>query len=165
MSLNPSFISALFIGLMASCAFTMDILSSPRSNRWMSLPRLIRWQVRISGVILMVRSIDLFTLSEMPAPTLGQVNWIALWSTLSLATTVVSLTLYAASCKLPARAWDRLNYALRQMRSHPGSVPVMMDANQVLDAHHATGQPAVAGDHPETVVRESERAQRMADRT
>lgn len=156
---------AIFVGLMALCAFILDIITSPHATGWMALPPLIRWQVRITATVFMIRSVDLFSLAKEPGPVIGQVNWLAFFSSFCMACTVVSLTFYAARNKLPGRAWERLNHVLKSMRLHPRSVPVMMDMDDVTNTLHAVGQPATGpSEGGQAVLVEVARAGRVAER-
>lgn len=152
---------AAFVGLMALCAFCLDIYTKREASRWFSLPSWIRWSIRITAAIFMVRSVNFITLSQIPTPTVGQANWLAFVASLSMTVTVVSLTVYGASIQLPAKAWDRIRTVMDRMKHH-GEVPVMVPPSDVLGALHAIGQPAVDGDAPRDVVHESARAGRMA---
>lgn len=164
MTINLDLLGALFMGLIATCAFTLDIMSGPRAARWMSLPLSIRWLVRITGGFFMLRSVNLFGLAQHPGPAAGQVNELALVCLASLALTVVALTLYALNHKMPAKAWDRISFLLVSMRRQPDSIPVLLTQEEVVNVHHALGQPAVVGAKPEQVVSEAARAGRMASR-
>lgn len=156
-------IAAILVGLMAVCAFSLDIVSSPQKSRWMSLPSLIRWQVRVTGGILMVRSVNLFSLAQKPGPLAGQVNLISLACWVCLAATVFSLTLYVLNHRLPAKAWDRISFVLKTMRQQPDTVPVMVKSADVITMHRATGQPAAAGTDPSAVPHELPRFLTMVE--
>jgi hypothetical protein len=160
-----TFLAAIAVGLMAVSAFTLDIMSSPKESRWMSLPKLIRWEIRLTATVLMIWSVNLVDLSNQPAPAVGQVNLVILAALACLAVTVVSLTVYAINMKLPARAWERVAYVVRTMRQRPNQVPVMMSTTEVLEAHHAAGQAAVAGDDPAAVPKEGSRYLRAIQRS
>lgn len=156
--MNLDMLAGLFVGLMALCAFTLDILSSPHRAAWMTLPKHIRWEVRVTGALLMIWSVNLFSLSGSAIFVIGHVNYEALAVLFSMAITVVSLTIYVASLKLPGRAWERLVWALTAMRRTPGAVPVMVQDHEVTELAHAMGQAAVGpNEGAQAVVREGRR--------
>ncbi len=47
--MNLTLLGGVLVGLMALCAFSLDIMTSPKAVRWMALPGLIRWQIRLTG--------------------------------------------------------------------------------------------------------------------
>lgn len=164
MTFKLDILLGIIVAIISVCAFSLEIGSSPKESRWLTLPPHIRLSVHITAWIFMIRAVDFFTLSKVEAPVVGHADWIALAATLSLAVTVLLLTVYAASIRLPALAWERVRHVAEFMRQHPDSAPVMMSSGDVMEAHHAAGQPASAGLDPRSVPRESARAQRMSER-
>lgn len=164
MNLNLDLIVGALTGLLAVCAFSLHILSSPTRGNWLTLPKHIRWGLGVTGFLMLIRSVNLFSVSAEAAAAPGHVNYETVAVSLALAYTAISFTIYAAAQRLPDRAWDRLAWVSRWMRHHNDAVPMILTADEVLKVHHALGQPAVAGDDPAGVVHEARRAQRMVSR-
>lgn len=157
-------IVAILTAVLAGCAFSVHIMSNPSRDNWMTFPRWVRWPLGVTGLLLLIRTVNLLTISG-DTTSAGHVNYEGLALTISMTCTVLALTLFAAMRKLHGKGWDRVRYVLNFLRDHPNAAPVMMDPHEVLEIHHAMGQPAAAGTRPAEVITEAARAQRMAGRS
>lgn len=149
---------------MAFCIFGLFVVSSTKRRNWMNIPEYVRRGFIVSGAMFAWRGFNFLSLEGvMSAP--GHINAEGLMATVAMAYTITALTVWQASAKLPIRAWERLQHAARVMRRDPNAVPVLVQASDITDIAHASGQPAVGpNEGPAAVAREGPRYSAMKER-
>jgi hypothetical protein len=148
---------AVVTGLMALCAFTLLAVCSTRAGNWVTPPRHIRYGIFVTGMLMMIKSVNLFSLADGPSGARGHVNYESAVLACAMLYTAVTLTAWIIGLKAPIRVWDRMAYAFGRAARHD-EVPVMMPMAEVVDIHHALGTPTVAPAEPTfAVVREARR--------
>jgi hypothetical protein len=86
----------LIASLMSGCAavllFTLHSMTAKRHARWLDVPEYVRVGLAAFGLVLMVRSVNLLTLSGDPAATLGRINHEGVAATAALLYLIASVS-------------------------------------------------------------------------
>jgi hypothetical protein len=128
MILNPDNLASIFCAAMAYALFSLDVHTDPKLPGWVSAPRWVRWPVRSSGALLVLRAADLWTLAKDPIPLPGHINYLGLAVSASLAISFVTVAIYINRGFLKNRGWERTRHVVEVQKANPEMVPVMMNS-------------------------------------
>lgn len=135
-------LGAIGCGLIAMCCFWVFSISRKDRKNWRNLPWNLRYTMFGVGIAMTFRSLNLLDPRVSDTAT-GHLNGWGLITNVWLLAFFISLTVYLANEFLPGLGWDRLRYVFQAERHNPRAVPVMMDIDDVVEAHGVMGVAAI----------------------
>lgn len=124
-------------GLIAAALYSVDIVSAPKRKGWLKLPELLRWSIRVTATLMLLRGVGL---SMSDTPISGQhIPPFALLTSISLCGTVCGAAYWVVTRHFPDHVWDRLAHAFRAERNDPTLVPLVMSRGDVERAAEGQG--------------------------
>jgi hypothetical protein len=155
MMLNLDIAAGVLTGWIALALFSLHVISSPRHRTWMTIPEYVRRGFLVTGAMFTWRSVNLFSVAGSDV-ILGHINAEGMMALISVTYTVSALAWWIFTGLLPARTWERLQWAQRHARDHAETVPLMMTQAEVANVARASGTPTVGpNEGPEAVEREA----------
>ena len=125
-------------GLIAVALFTIEIVTSPKRKLWVQLPEPLRWSLRVSGMLMMIRGVSL-TVVETPFSGQHMVP-LALLTWISMCVTICGVAWWIVSHSFTdKRVWSRLAFALAAEQKDPGLIPVNVTPAEVISLAEAHG--------------------------
>lgn len=131
-------IGGLASGLIALALFTVEIVSSPKRKLWVQLPEPLRWSIRVTGALMMIRGASL---TAVATPFSGQhMPPLALLTSVSMCVTIWGVTWWIISHNFKdKRVWSRLIYALSAEQKHPELIPANVTPDEIIALAEARG--------------------------
>lgn len=129
--------------LMAVFLSGLHVVSSQKRDRWMNLPRSVRYGVMAAIPMSLYRGIQFFTPEPSGPIPPGVIQAEGALYMLVLTYLVGSICFWVIRRHLPAAGWHRLNWVEDQEKRDPGKVPVMLDIEEVVDLNRRRGGIAV----------------------
>lgn len=140
-------LASLLCGLIALCLFTLHIVSSPKRDRWMTLPALVRFSILPAAIVFLLRAVNFHYISPDPWAR-GHINLEGFLAIATVAYMMLSLTVWIVFDHMKDKGWDRVWWVKQMEKSSPGQVPVMMDKEDVVQTLTFLGTPSVGPQAP-----------------
>lgn len=133
-------VGAFFCGVVALCLFGMHVVTHPKRFHWMTLPEYLRRGILATGVLFLLRSVELANLSSQVSIVSGHINPVGLMALLTLTYMTLALTYWLVTKVLPKHAWQRVSHVEAEERRSGGMlVPLMMPQDDVVDVARGLG--------------------------
>lgn len=153
-----TFVGVLWV-IIAACAAGSFTFLDPKATKWFSAPAYVRfWLVPVS-LAAVFRGANLVSLAQNPDPSApGRANLEAMVVTFFVTGLVVSLTAWLTVSVMPDRAWHRLEWVRKMLRSDRGLTPMVVSADEIVGVAQAAGMYAIRpGEGAEAAIREGKR--------